>query len=69
MADAFLKSGMNYGAGMVYLLVGPITSYGALLVLKKTFGFKVLGVYILVVCTMSLLLGLGFELLVSDLMY
>jgi hypothetical protein len=57
LACAFIASGMNVGAGMVLLLAGPITSYGALLIIKKEFGVKVLVTYVLVISIMSVLLG------------
>jgi uncharacterized membrane protein YraQ (UPF0718 family) len=30
-----MSQGMNIGAGMVLLLVGPITSWGTILVMRK----------------------------------
>ena len=53
---------MNIGAGMVLLLVGPVTSWGTILVLRKEFGGKTLAVYLLVISTMALVLGWGFSL-------
>ena len=58
MADAFIKSGMSQGQALTYLLVGPITSYGTILVIKKDFGWKVLVLYLSVITTVSLLSGL-----------
>lgn len=60
LVDAFIRQGMNIGAGMILLLVGPVTSYGALLVLRKHFGGKILLVYLLVICISSLILGFCF---------
>ncbi|PIX15739.1 MAG: hypothetical protein COZ72_02705, partial [Elusimicrobia bacterium CG_4_8_14_3_um_filter_50_9] len=57
MVDAFVTSGMNTGAGLVLLLVGPITSYGTILVLKKEFGAKVLALYLFVIAVVSLTAG------------
>lgn len=57
LVDAFIKQGLNLGGGMVLLLVGPITSYGTILVLRKEFGLKVLGVYLATICILSLVLG------------
>jgi len=54
MVDAFVKSGMNIGAGLVLLLVGPITSSGTILVIKKEFGGKVLAFYLTVIAAVSL---------------
>ena len=57
MVDAFVASGMNIGSGLVLLLVGPITSYGTILVLKKEFGIKVLSLYLTVIAIVSLASG------------
>jgi len=62
LVHAFVSQGMNIGAGMVLLLVGPVTSWGAILVLRKEFGSKILAVYLLVISTMALVLGWGFSL-------
>jgi uncharacterized membrane protein YraQ (UPF0718 family) len=62
LVDAFIKQGLSFGAGMTLLLVGPITSYGTLLVLRKEFGSKVLTFYILFISVFSLGLGYLFSL-------
>jgi len=59
--DAFLSQGMNIGAGMVLLIVGPITSWGTILVLRKVFGNRTLFTYLIVVSTMALALGYLFS--------
>jgi hypothetical protein len=63
LVHAFLSQGMNIGAGMVLLLVGPITSWGAILVLRKEFGGKILAIYLAVASVMSLALGYCFSLI------
>ena len=63
LVHAFVSQGMNIGAGMVLLLVGPITSWGTMLVLRKEFGGKILAIYLAVVCVMSLVLGYCFSLI------
>ncbi|MBE0431191.1 MAG: permease, partial [Dehalococcoidia bacterium] len=63
LVHAFVEQGMNVGAGMLILLVGPITSWGTLLVLRKEFGARVLALYLVVVSTMSVLLGYCFSLI------
>ena len=65
MADAFMQSGMSYGQGLCYLLIGPITSYGTILVIKKDFGSRVLAIYLGVICVMSLLYGFVYDGLVN----
>jgi uncharacterized membrane protein YraQ (UPF0718 family) len=42
--------------------VGPITSWGTILVLRKEFGGKILAIYLAVICVMSLALGYCFSL-------
>jgi len=63
MVHAFVSQGMNIGAGMVLLLVGPITSWGTILVLRKEFGGKILAIYLAVVSVVSLALGYCFSMI------
>ncbi|MFH0940339.1 MAG: permease [Candidatus Omnitrophota bacterium] len=58
LADAFIKQGMNVGAAMVFLLVGPITSYGTILVMRKEFGTKILFIYLSLISIISILFGI-----------
>lgn len=61
--DALIKQGMSLGAGMVLLLVGPITSYGTILVLKKEFGIRILFIYLAIISISSLILGYIFSIM------
>ena len=61
MADAFLQSGMSYGQAICYLIVGPITSYSTILVIKKDFGSRILAIYLGIICILSLLSGLLYD--------
>jgi len=63
LVQAFLSQGMNIGAGLVLLLVGPITSWGTILVLRKEFGGKILLIYLACISIMSLVLGYSFSLI------
>jgi len=63
LVDAFVSQGMNIGAGMVLLLVGPITSWGTILVLRKEFGGKTMAIYLTVIAIMSLALGWCFSMI------
>jgi len=63
LVDAFIKQGLSSGAGMTLLLVGPVTSYGTILVLKKEFGLKILLAYLLFISISSLILGYLFSLI------
>ncbi len=61
LAHALIKSGMSHGQGLAYLILGPITSYPTILVVKKQFGWKVLWMYIAVISGMSLLAGVIYD--------
>lgn len=61
LIDSLIKAGMNAGAGMTLLLIGPVTSYGTLLVIRKEYGAKVLMVFLASLIVTSLILGLGFQ--------
>jgi len=63
LVHAFLSQGMNPGAGMVLLMVGPVTSWGAILVLRKVFGGKTLLVYLAVISLTALALGYCFSII------
>jgi len=63
LVHALVWQGMNIGAGMTLLLVGPITSWGTILVLRKEFGGRILTIFLVVVSGMSLLLGYCFSLI------
>lgn len=63
LVHAFISQGLNIGAGFVLLLVGPITSYGTILVIRKEFGSKILLVYLSIICLLSLILGYLFSIL------
>ncbi len=58
IVSVFIQSGLSVGAGMTYLLIGPITSYSNLLVIRREFGPRVLAVFLAVICVMSLGLGI-----------
>ncbi len=63
LVHAFVSQGMNIGAAMVLLIVGPITSWGTILVLRKEFGTKILLAYLGIISGMALLLGWLFSLI------
>jgi hypothetical protein len=65
LVDSLLKQGMNSGAAMALLLIGPVASYGTILVLRKEYGMKILAVFLTTLVMCSLLLGIGFHLLVK----
>jgi len=61
LVHAFISQGMNVGAGMVLLLVGPVTSWGTILVLRKTFGNKILTIYLAIISVLALTFGYIFS--------
>ena len=65
LVDSLVKQGLAPGAGMTLLLIGPITSYGTMLVLRKEFGAKVLVAFLVFLTIASLVLGVGFQALIG----
>ena len=63
LVDSLMRQGLNAGAGMTLLLVGPVTSYGTILVLRKEYGMKVLTIFLASLILISLILGFGFQLI------
>jgi uncharacterized membrane protein YraQ (UPF0718 family) len=61
LVDSLMQQGMVHGAGMTMLLIGPVTSYGTILVLRKEYGVKVLSIFLAILVVASLLLGVGFQ--------
>ena len=63
LIDSLIRRGFNQGAGMTLLLIGPIVSYGTVLVVRKEFGSKVLAIFLLLLIVLSLLTGFGYQML------
>jgi len=63
LVHAFISQGMNIGAGMVLLIAGPVTSWGTLLVLRKSFGVKTLILYLIIISALALSFGYIFYLI------
>ena len=63
LVHAFVSQGMNVGAGMVLLIAGPVTSWGTLLVLRKSFGGKTLILYLTIISILALSFGYIFYLI------
>jgi uncharacterized membrane protein YraQ (UPF0718 family) len=61
LIHALIEQGMNIGAAFILLVIGPITSYGTILVLGKEFGIKILIYFISVVCILGTILGVVYE--------
>ena len=65
LVDSLMRQGMNPGAAMTLLLIGPVTSYGTILVLKKEYGMKILAIFLSSLVLVSLILGFGFQIISS----
>lgn len=63
LVHAFISQGMNIGAGMVLLIAGPVTSWGTLLVLRKSFGVNTLILYLIIISALALSFGYIFYLI------
>ncbi len=63
LVDSLMKQGMNHGAAMTLLLIGPVASYGTILVLKKEYGLKILSIFLASLIASSVLLGVVFQVL------
>ncbi|MFA5033714.1 MAG: permease [bacterium] len=63
LVHALVSKGLSIGAGLVFLISGPVTSYGTMLVIKKEFGWRVLIIFLLVISIISLILGYLFTLI------
>lgn len=61
LIDSLMRQGMNTGAAMTLLLIGPVTSYGTILVLRKEYGTKVLSIFIISLTILTVALGAGFH--------
>ena len=65
LIDSFIKQGLSQGAGMTLLLIGPITSYGTLLVLRKEFGLKTLAIFLFSLIILTVALGIIYQLIIG----
>jgi len=63
LVHAFISQGMNIGAGMVLLIVGPVTSWGTILVLRKEFGGRTLLIYLAIISLSALTFGYLFSIM------
>lgn len=66
VAHALSGSGVSMGKSMVYLLMGPITSFATLVVIRKEYGFRILALYLLVIVIGCLTAGISYDFFFSD---
>ncbi len=57
IAAALILKGLSPGAAFVFLLAGPATNIGSLIVLSQYFSRKILTIYLAAIALMALLLG------------
>ncbi len=60
---ALMSQGLNPGAGMLLLIVGPVTSWSTMLVLRKEFGVRILATYLAAISGLSVAAGIIYSLL------
>jgi HflK protein len=63
MAAALALKGLSPGAALVFLLAGPATNIGSLVVLLKVLGMRAVGVYLAAVSIMTLAAGFALNVL------
>ena len=57
LAAAFVMKGLNPGAALVFLLAGPATNVGSLLVLLKFLGARIVAIYLTAIVVVTLAAG------------
>lgn len=65
IAVTLIAKGLDPGAALVFLLVGPATNVTTLIVVSKMLGKRVLGVYLITVSIVALIAGFGVNQLYS----
>lgn len=61
IAAGLIAGGLTPGAAMVFLLAGPATNIASLFVLRREFGARLLGVYLISIAFLSVALGAAFD--------
>jgi HflK protein len=61
LAAALVMKGLSPGAALVFLLAGPATNLGSVVVLLKFLGARVVAVYLTVVVAMTLMAGMAID--------
>jgi hypothetical protein len=57
IAAGLIAGGVSPGAAMVFLLAGPATNVGSLVILRSEFGTRILAAYIAMIAASSIALG------------
>jgi HflK protein len=61
VAAALVLKGLSPGAALVFLLSGPATNLGTIVVLLKFLGYRVVAIYLAAIAGVSLLAGYGLD--------
>ncbi len=59
LAAALMAKGLSPGAGLVFLLAGPVTNIGTLMIVGRVFGGRFLRIYLLSIIIVCMTLGLA----------
>jgi uncharacterized protein len=65
IAASLVLAGVSPGAALVLLLAGPATNTAGLVLMRREFGTRVFTIYLLSIIVMSLLMGVGLDLLLA----
>jgi len=59
LAAALMAKGLSPGAGLVFLLAGPVTNIGTLMIVGRVFGGRFLRIYLLSIVIVCMTLGMA----------
>lgn len=59
LAAALMAKGLSPGAGLVFLLAGPVTNIGTLMIVGRVFGGRFLRIYLLSIIIVCMTLGMA----------
>ncbi len=65
LAAALMAKGLSPGAGLVFLLAGPVTNIGTLMIVGRVFGGRFLRIYLLSIIIVCMTLGMATNALFS----
>jgi HflK protein len=65
LAAALMAKGLSPGAGLVFLLAGPVTNIGTLMIVGRVFGGRFLRIYLLSIVIVCMTLGMATNALFS----
>lgn len=66
IAASLMLKGMSPGAALVFLLTGPATNVGSIVLLTGYFGRRVVAIYVAVVAVLSIAFGLLLDLVIAS---